>query len=86
MIMTRIIWIIPLCLLSACGEEQADPDLSQEQRIEADARSLDEAADEAARIVEEDAAAEIDAHAAEAAALYAAQQSGGESGRVAAEE
>ncbi|WP_420605221.1 hypothetical protein [Novosphingopyxis sp.] len=80
----RSLCLIALALLAACSEKAADPDLSgpdpnEEARIEAQARTLDEAADEAARIVEEDSAKAISEHRAEtAAAIYAGQQADGD--------
>ncbi len=77
----RYIYLISLALIAACSEAPTDPDLSGpnpggEAKIEAKAKTLDEAADEAARIVEEDSAKAISEHraVAAAAAIYAGQQ------------
>ena len=65
-------------LLAACSAQPAasDPDLGDEAEIEAEAESLDEAADEAVRILEEDTAQSIEDHQAEAAAAAAAIYAG----------
>ena len=62
---------LPLALM-ACKEQPADPDLSGEAKIDAEAKSLNEAADEAARIVEEDAASNVAERRADTAAAAAA--------------
>ena len=59
----------------ACKQQPADPDLSGEAKIDAEAKSLNEAADEAARIVEEDAASNVAERRADTAAAAAAASS-----------
>ncbi len=62
---------LPLALM-ACKEQPADPDLSGEAQIDAETKTLNEAADEAARIVEEDAAGNVAERRANTAAAAAA--------------
>lgn len=71
----RAILLITLVFTAACSgspsDPETDPDLSGEARIEADAKSFEQAADEAARIVESDSAEAIAARRADTAAAAA---------------
>jgi hypothetical protein len=65
--MKKMISLIPILLLMACSETPAVPtteigtDVTPQNQLEADAKSIEQAADEAVKLIEAEAKSEIDA-------------------------
>jgi hypothetical protein len=65
--MKKMISLIPILLLMACSETPEVPtteigtDVTPQKQLEADAKSIEQAADEAVKLIEAEAKSEIDA-------------------------
>ena len=69
--MKKMISLLSILLLMACSEtpevatSEIGTDVTPQKQLEADAKSIEQAADEAVKLIEADAKSEIDAKASE---------------------